>query len=136
MKFHNHGSNTIFFSLLILLLLALTSSGQTPPRAPSPPGSCGGSDLCHDGLCCSIEDFCGNTEDYCAPGHCQSQCWGSAPPPPLPPRPPTSPPPPPPSPPPPAHFPICGIDYFCAVGDCCSPFGFCVPITFGTECVF
>ncbi|GAA0142306.1 hypothetical protein LIER_03237 [Lithospermum erythrorhizon] len=142
MKFHNHASDTIFFSLLILLLLALTSSGQTPPRVPPPPGSCGADFECHDALCCSNDNNCGNTADYCAPEHCQSNCWGSIPPPPPPsppppsppppppsppPPPPSSPPPPPPSPPPPPHVPICGIDYICKVGYCCDDsFGLCI----------
>ncbi|KAK6795478.1 hypothetical protein RDI58_008931 [Solanum bulbocastanum] len=30
---------------------------------------------CLDGMCCSIWGWCGNTQEYCAPGYCQSQCW-------------------------------------------------------------
>ncbi|KAL3374960.1 hypothetical protein AABB24_006449, partial [Solanum stoloniferum] len=30
---------------------------------------------CLDGMCCSIWGWCGSTQEYCAPGYCQSQCW-------------------------------------------------------------
>ncbi|XP_015159487.1 chitin-binding lectin 1-like [Solanum tuberosum] len=29
---------------------------------------------CLDGMCCSLQGYCGNTPSYCAPGYCQSQC--------------------------------------------------------------
>ncbi|KAM6563582.1 hypothetical protein CsatB_023580 [Cannabis sativa] len=65
-------------------------------------GECGkdaGGALCAEGFCCSNYGYCGQTDDYCAPDKCQSQCPTPSPPPP--PSPP-SPPPPPFTPPPPA----------------------------------
>ncbi|PHU04843.1 hypothetical protein BC332_25665 [Capsicum chinense] len=40
-------------------------------------GSQAGGALCPSGLCCSKYGWCGDTDAYCGPGSCQSQCPGS-----------------------------------------------------------
>lgn len=69
---------TALSSLLFSLLLLSASAEQC--------GSQAGGARCPSGLCCSKFGWCGNTNDYCGPGNCQSQCPGG--PTPTPPTPP------------------------------------------------
>ncbi|KAG5582060.1 hypothetical protein H5410_052687 [Solanum commersonii] len=65
------------FSLLFSLLLLTASAEQCGRQA--------GGARCAAGLCCSNFGWCGNTNDYCGPGKCQSQCpSGPSPKPPTP----------------------------------------------------
>ncbi|PHT41760.1 Basic 30 kDa endochitinase [Capsicum baccatum] len=59
-----------FFSLLFAVLLLAVSAEQC--------GSQAGGALCAPGLCCSKFGWCGNTNDYCGAGNCQSQCPGDS----------------------------------------------------------
>ncbi|XP_015160871.1 endochitinase-like [Solanum tuberosum] len=60
------------FSLLFSLLLLTAASAQNC-------GSQAGGALCASGLCCSKFGWCGNTNDHCGSGNCQSQCPGGGP---------------------------------------------------------
>ncbi|WMV51674.1 hypothetical protein MTR67_045059 [Solanum verrucosum] len=60
------------FSLLFSLLLLTAASAQNC-------GSQAGGTLCASGLCCSKFGWCGNTNDHCGSGNCQSQCPGGGP---------------------------------------------------------
>ncbi|XP_016545792.2 endochitinase 4 isoform X2 [Capsicum annuum] len=62
-------SEWTIFSLLFALLLLMASAEQC--------GSQAGGALCPSGLCCSKYGWCGDTDAYCGPGNCQSQCPGS-----------------------------------------------------------
>lgn len=52
----------VFFALL--LATSVASDGECAADGPR----------CPDYLCCSKAGYCGDTEDYCSPENCQSQC--------------------------------------------------------------
>ncbi|NP_001412762.1 endochitinase 3 precursor [Nicotiana tabacum] len=70
---------TALSSLLVLFLLLAVSAEQCGKQA--------GGARCPSGMCCSNFGWCGNTQDYCGPGKCQSQCPSGPGPTPRPPTP-------------------------------------------------
>lgn len=71
---------TALSSLLVLFLVLAVSAEQCGRQA--------GGARCPSGMCCSNFGWCGNTQDYCGPGKCQSQCPSCPGPTPRPPTPP------------------------------------------------
>ncbi|XP_060970112.1 endochitinase-like [Cannabis sativa] len=83
------------YSYYLWLFTTITALLVVGIRSNPPGGECGKQHeyaLCDDGYCCSNAGYCGQTDEYCAPENCQSQCRTPSPPPPPPP--PFTPPPP------------------------------------------
>ncbi|KAL3343214.1 hypothetical protein AABB24_026991 [Solanum stoloniferum] len=75
-------------ALLVLFLLKVVLANEDPFELPifginASTGNqvrCGKQNpgvKCLNGMCCSVYGWCGNTQEHCASGYCESQCCGS-----------------------------------------------------------